>query len=138
MTCSSWWWQGVWCVCHRMFIKDSMFEPHPDDKLDEVEDHSYVPQTESTTYVQKTYSFLNKYSVLDELSQKWLKVKWWKGLYPDHAKLLGNVKDFLIYLQKTKNLQRTLNKGLEKLLRNYSGLTQGKSICRVAIGRRWP
>lgn len=57
-------------MCHRMFFKDSTFGPHSDDKLDEVEGHSCVPQTECTTYVQKTYSFLNKHSVLDELSQK--------------------------------------------------------------------
>lgn len=30
----------------------------------------------------------------------------WTGLYPDHTKLLGNVKDFLIYPQKAKKKKK--------------------------------
>lgn len=55
----------------------------------------------------------------------------WKGLDPDHAKLLGNVKGFLLFPQRTENLQRNLNKGVENFLRDYFGLTQGKSVCYV-------
>lgn len=55
----------------------------------------------------------------------------WKRLYPDHAKLLGNVKDFLLFPQRTESLQRNLNKGVEEFLRDYFGLTRGKIVCYV-------
>lgn len=53
-----------------------MAEPYSNDKLNEVEGQGYVPQTEGTACVQKTYFFLKKYNVLDKVGQMWLE---WSG-----------------------------------------------------------
>lgn len=47
----------------QMVFESNIFEPHCDDKF-EVEGDGHISQIGRTAFIQKTYPFPNKYSIL--------------------------------------------------------------------------